>query len=86
MTRLAPPNSPGATARKGPALAAARAENLVDWLWDRAAQAIVGYGYAPFRALGWIVAFACLASSLAALAWNEGSMTSSPPPTAGNCC
>lgn len=74
MTRLAPPNSPGATARKGPALAAARAENLVDWLWDRAAQAIVGYGYAPFRALGWIVAFACLASSLAALAWNEGSM------------
>ncbi|AWD22886.1 hypothetical protein [Fuscovulum blasticum] len=45
-----------------------------DWLWDSAARAVVGYGYAPFRALLWIAGLAVLAATLAAAAWTEGSM------------
>lgn len=68
--RLAPAGQP----RTGLARIWARAENLVDWLWDRAAQGVVGYGYAPFRALGWIAGLCALAAALAAAAWTEGSM------------
>lgn len=62
------------SAKTGAGLVRARAENLFDGLWDRAAQGIVGYGYAPFRALGWIMALVVLAGFLALQAWNEGSM------------
>ncbi|NGM46550.1 hypothetical protein G5B31_13495 [Rhodobacter sp. SGA-6-6] len=65
---------PDGSPRRGASRAWAEAENLIDWLWDRAAQGIVGYGYAPFRALGWITALALLAGFLAMQAWNEGSM------------
>lgn len=61
-------------AKSGAGLARAKAENLFDWLWDRSAQGIVGYGYAPFRALAWIIALVLLAGFLALQAWNEGSM------------
>lgn len=70
QTRLAPAGQP----RTGAARLWARAENLVDWAWDRAAQGVVGYGYAPFRALGWIAALCALAAVLAAAAWTEGAM------------
>ena len=66
--------APDGARRSGAALLWGRAENLIDWLWDRAAQGIVGYGYAPFRALGWITALAVVAALLAHLAWREGSM------------
>lgn len=69
-TRLAPAGQP----RSGTARLWAQAENAIDWLWDRAAQGVVGYGYAPFRALGWIAALCALSATLAAAAWNEGSM------------
>jgi hypothetical protein len=69
-TRLAPAGQP----RTGAARLWARAENLVDWAWDRAAQGVVGYGYAPFRALGWIAVLCALAAALAAAAWTEGAM------------
>lgn len=45
-----------------------------DWLWDSAARVIVGYGYAPFRALGWIAALCAIAAALSGAAWTEGSM------------
>lgn len=45
-----------------------------DWLWDRAAQAVVGYGYQPFRSLLWLAGLALVGAALAAMAWNEGSM------------
>ena len=45
-----------------------------DWLWDRAAHLIVGYGYQPFRSLVWLFALSVLSSWLALMAWNEGSM------------
>ncbi len=65
---------PGGSPRSGSSRLWAQAGTLVDWLWDRAAQGIVGYGYAPFRALGWITALALFAAFLAMQAWNEGSM------------
>ncbi len=68
--RLAPAGTPA----KGAARARGLAENAVDWLWDRAAQGVVGYGYAPFRALGWIAALCIITAALAAAAWHEGSM------------
>jgi hypothetical protein len=70
QTRLAPAGQP----RSGTARLWAQAENAIDWLWDRAAQGVVGYGYAPFRALGWIAALCALSATLAAAAWTEGSM------------
>ncbi len=70
QTRLAPAGQP----RTGAARLWARAENAIDWLWDRAAQGVVGYGYAPFRALGWIAALCVLSAALSAAAWDEGSM------------
>ncbi|MCB6179738.1 hypothetical protein LHP98_16575 [Rhodobacter sp. Har01] len=45
-----------------------------DKAWDSAARAIVGYGFAPFRALAWIAALCALSAALSAAAWNEGSM------------
>ena len=45
-----------------------------DWLWDRAAWAVVGYGYRPFRALAWLVGLSLVSAFLAMMAWNEGSM------------
>jgi hypothetical protein len=45
-----------------------------DWLWDRAAWAVVGYGYRPFRALGWLLGLSLLSAFLAMMAWDEGSM------------
>jgi hypothetical protein len=45
-----------------------------DWLWDRAAYLIVGYGYQPFRSLLWLLALSLLSAFLAQMAWNEGSM------------
>jgi hypothetical protein len=45
-----------------------------DWLWDRAASAVVGYGYRPFRALTWLLGLSLLSGFLAMMAWNEGSM------------
>jgi len=48
--------------------------NAFDWIWDRAAFLIVGYGYHPFRALVWLAALSLLAAFLAVMAWNEGSM------------
>jgi hypothetical protein len=45
-----------------------------DWLWDRAARAVVGYGYQPFRSLVWLLGLSLLAATLAQLAWSEGSM------------
>jgi hypothetical protein len=66
--------TPDGAARHGAALLWGRAENVIDWTWDRAAQGIVGYGYAPFRALGWISALAGVAAFLGHMAWDEGSM------------
>ncbi len=45
-----------------------------DWLWDSAARAIVGYGFAPFRALVWLAGLIGLATLLAAQSWAEGGM------------
>ncbi|AZL60337.1 hypothetical protein EI545_16815 [Tabrizicola piscis] len=45
-----------------------------DWLWDRAALLIVGYGYHPFRSLLWLLALSLLSAFLALMAWDEGSM------------
>ncbi len=45
-----------------------------DWLWDRAAYLIVGYGFRPFRSLVWLVLLSGLSAGLAQLAWTEGSM------------
>lgn len=66
-----PPASPAL-----PPLARAGARLLVgfDLVWDAAARGVVGYGFAPFRALYWLAALIVLASLLAAAAWNEGSM------------
>lgn len=50
-----------------------RAMAVLDGLWDGAARAVVGYGYAPFRALVWLAALIALAAILAGLAWSEGS-------------
>jgi hypothetical protein len=71
------------TRRKGLARRAARrargdrlAQPLAafDWLWDRAAYLIVGYGYQPFRSLAWLLALSLAAATLGHLAWTEGSM------------
>lgn len=45
-----------------------------DWLWDRAAYLVVGYGYRPFRSLVWLVLLSLLSAGLAQMAWTEGSM------------
>jgi hypothetical protein len=45
-----------------------------DWLWDRAAQLVVGYGFQPFRSLLWLLGLSLIAAFLAAMAWDEGSM------------
>lgn len=58
-------------ARGGPLAAPLAA---FDWLWDRAAWAVVGYGYQPFRSLLWLLALSLLSAVLAHLAWDEGSM------------
>lgn len=39
------------------------------WLWDVMLRAVVGYGYAPGRALIWLVFFWAIASGLAQMAW-----------------
>jgi hypothetical protein len=71
------------TRRKGLARRAARRARgdvlawplaAFDWLWDRAAYLIVGYGYQPFRSLAWLVALSLLSAALALMAWDEGSM------------
>ncbi len=46
---------------------------LLDGIWDTAARAVVGYGYAPFRALAWVAGLILLAATLAAFSWSEGS-------------
>jgi hypothetical protein len=45
-----------------------------DWLWDRAAHLVVGYGFQPFRSLLWLVGLSLIAAFLAMMAWDEGSM------------
>jgi hypothetical protein len=45
-----------------------------DWLWDRAARGVVGYGYQPFRSLLWLLGLSLVAAFLAMMAWREGSM------------
>jgi hypothetical protein len=45
-----------------------------DWLWDRAAYLVVGYGFRPFRSLVWLVLLSFLSAGLAQMAWTEGSM------------
>ncbi len=45
-----------------------------DWLWDRAAQLVVGYGYQPFRSLLWLLGLSLLSAFLGQMAWDEGSM------------
>ncbi len=45
-----------------------------DWLWDSAARAMVGYGFAPFRSLVWLAALIAIATTLAAQSWAEGGM------------
>ncbi len=45
-----------------------------DWLWDSAARAMVGYGFAPFRSLVWLAALIAIAATLAARSWAEGGM------------
>ena len=45
-----------------------------DWLWDRAALMVVGYGYQPFRSLVWLFGLSLLSAFLAHMAWTEGSM------------
>ena len=45
-----------------------------DWLWDRAARSVVGYGYQPFRSVLWIAGLSLVAAFLGFMAWQEGSM------------
>ncbi|MCX7287720.1 MAG: hypothetical protein NTW20_09215 [Rhodobacterales bacterium] len=45
-----------------------------DWLWDRAAHAMVGYGYQPFRSIAWLLGLSLVAAFLGQMAWTEGSM------------
>jgi hypothetical protein len=45
-----------------------------DWLWDRAAHAMVGYGYQPFRSIAWLLGLSLVSAFLAQMAWTEGSM------------
>ncbi len=45
-----------------------------DWIWDRAAQLVVGYGYQPFRSILWLLGLSLLSAVLASMAWQEGSM------------
>lgn len=65
-----PLGTPSATLR---ALAGQAAAGF-DWLWDSAARAIVGYGFAPFRALLWLAGLIAIATLLAAQSWAEGGM------------
>ncbi|MEZ5752299.1 MAG: hypothetical protein R3D60_10145 [Paracoccaceae bacterium] len=47
------------------------------WLWagvDIIVRAVVGYGYAPFRSIGWLLGLWLIASLMASAAWDEGSM------------
>lgn len=48
--------------------------NAFDWLWDRAAYLVVGYGFRPFRSLVWLILLSFLSAGLAQMAWTEGSM------------
>lgn len=68
-TAPAPPSVPAALRRL-------RARLLIgfDLGWDAAARAVVGYGFAPFRALYWLAGLILLAGALAGAAWTEGSM------------
>lgn len=45
-----------------------------DWLWDRAAQLVVGYGFQPFRSILWLAGLSLVSAFLAFMAWEEGSM------------
>lgn len=46
-------------------------------LWagfDAVVRAVVGYGYAPFRSIGWLLGLWLIASLMASAAWDDGAM------------
>ncbi|MCA0870946.1 hypothetical protein LCL97_08925 [Seohaeicola saemankumensis] len=48
--------------------------------WDRALRYVAGYGYAPFRSIGWLVFLILLATFPANRAWKEGSFAPNSGP------
>lgn len=54
---------------------------LIFWLWlsDLTMNKLVGYGFAPFRSLGWLFGLWLFAITLAHFAWTEGSMVPNSP-------